>query len=169
MTTTTDQFHFRDALVSDIDQIFKVRFSVTENVLSNPALVTYDDNVDYLTNRGKGWVCETDPDGIVGFAIADLKGNSIWALFVMPKFEGIGIGKKLQELMLDWYFTQTTQKLWLETAADTKAEKFYNVSGWVEVHREIRIPFLQTLPPCTEIRFEMTYEDWKKNFNPYDL
>jgi hypothetical protein len=43
-----------------------------------------------MTNRGKGWVCEID-EKIVGFSIADLIGNNIWALFVMPGYDKRGI------------------------------------------------------------------------------
>ena len=62
---------FREAQTEDIKQIQLVRNAVKENVLSNPGLVTDKDCVEYLTLRGKGWVCETDGT-IVGFAIADL-------------------------------------------------------------------------------------------------
>jgi GNAT superfamily N-acetyltransferase len=65
-------------------------------------LVTDKDCVEYLTLRGKGWVCEMAQ--LVGFAIADLIDNNIWALFVHPDFEGKGIGKTLHDMMLDWYF-----------------------------------------------------------------
>lgn len=50
--------------------------SVKENVLSNPALVTYKDYVEYLFVRGKGWVCEIN-NIITGFAIADLQDHNI--------------------------------------------------------------------------------------------
>ena len=58
---------FREAVVADIPQIQVVRNSVTENTLSNPDLVPDKDVEDYITNRGKGWVCEVDKK-IVGFS-----------------------------------------------------------------------------------------------------
>ena len=58
-----------------------------------------------FNERGKGWVCEIE-NNIVGFAIVDLKENNIWALFVQPEFENMGIGKKLHTAMLNWYFNQ---------------------------------------------------------------
>ncbi len=49
---------FREATIDDIKQIQIVRHSVKENVLSNPLLVTAADCENFLTVRGKGWVCE---------------------------------------------------------------------------------------------------------------
>jgi len=51
---------FREATIQDIDNYMIVRKAVKENVLNNPALVPREDNVDYLTKYGKGWVCEID-------------------------------------------------------------------------------------------------------------
>ena len=70
----------REAKIDDIKQIQIVRNAVTENTLSNPNLVTDEDCEEFITIRGKGWVCEIDKQ-IVGFAIVDLKENNIWALF----------------------------------------------------------------------------------------
>jgi GNAT superfamily N-acetyltransferase len=142
---------FREANIDDIKQIQRVRRAVKENVLSNPALVTDDDCKEYLTGRGKGWVCEMEND-IVGFAIADLKENNIWALFVQPEFEKKGIGRKLHQTMLDWYFAQTKESVWLGTAPHTRAEKFYKTIGWNEIGMYGK----------GEIKFEMSFNDWKK-------
>ena len=142
---------FREAQPADIPQIQIVRNSVKENTLSNPGLVTDKDCEEFITRRGKGWVCEID-DRIVGFAIADLQENNIWALFVQPGYEGKGIGKKLHDDMLDWYFIQTNKTVWLGTAPDTRAEQFYRKAGWED----------RGLRPNGEIKFEMTAEEWKK-------
>lgn len=139
----------REAIIDDIKQIQIVRNSVTENRLSNPDLVTDDDCKEFMFERGKGWVCEIE-NKIVGFAIVDLKENNIWALFMHPNFEKKGIGKLLHIKMLDWYFTQTRDKIWLGTGFKTRAEKFYRNAGWKEVgiHGE------------KEIKFEMAFQDW---------
>ena len=123
---------FREAQTTDIKQIQVVRNAVKENVLSNPGLVTDKDCVEYLTLRGKGWVCEKDGT-IIGFAIADLIDNNIWALFVHPDFDNQGIGKKLHDIMLNWYFEQQKEMVWLSTSPNTRAEKFYRMQGWKEV------------------------------------
>ncbi len=90
----------REAKIDDINQIQTVRNSVKENTLSNPNLVTEADYEEFIMERGKGWVCEIE-NQIVGFAIADLKENNIWALFVDPEFEKKGIGQLLHKTMLD--------------------------------------------------------------------
>ena len=142
---------FREAQVEDIQQIQVVRHAVKENVLSNPALVSDKDCEEYLTVRGKGWVCENEKK-IVGFAIADLKDHNIWALFVLPEFAGKGIGKSLHNIMLEWYFTQTKERVWLSTAPNTKAEKFYKMQGWRDIGKTAN----------GEVRFEMAWEEWGK-------
>jgi GNAT superfamily N-acetyltransferase len=141
---------FREALAADIPQIQFVRHAVKENVLSDPALVTDADCENYLTQRGKGWVCVAD-NKLVGFAIADLKYHNIWALFVLPEQEHNGIGTTLQQMMLNWYFSQTKEKVWLSTSPGTRAEAFYRKAGWKEKGKYGK----------GEILFEMTVERWE--------
>jgi len=143
---------FREALIEDIKQIQVVRNSVKENTLSNPNLVTDEDCKEFMTVRGKGWVCEID-NQIVGFAIVDLKEHNIWALFLHPNFEKKGIGKVLHKIMLDWYFSQTKITVWLGTAFNTRAEQFYRKAGWTEVG----------MHGTKEIKFEMAYDNWVMN------
>jgi len=139
----------REANIDDIQQIQIVRNSVTENTLSDPNLVTDEDCKEFITVRGKGWVCEIK-NKIVGFSIADLKDNNIWALFLSPEFEKQGIGKQLHDIMLEWYFKQTTNKVWLGTSIGTRAEMFYRKAGWTEIGTHGK----------GEIKFEMTFKDW---------
>ena len=142
---------FREAQISDISQIQVVRNSVKENTLSNPNLVTDEDCIEFITLRGKGWVCEINNE-IVGFSIADLKDHNVWALFIHPAFEKQGIGKQLHKLLLDWYFNQTTNNIWLGTSSKTRAEIFYRKAGWKEIGTHGK----------GEIKFEMTHSDWLK-------
>jgi GNAT superfamily N-acetyltransferase len=142
---------FREARVTDIPQIQKVRNSVRENTLSDPALVTDQDCENYLLNRGKGWVCEIDGK-IVGFSIVDIMDHNVWALFVQPGFDKNGIGKKLHDDMLDWYFSHTDETIWLGTAPNTRAEKFYRRAGWKEAGMHGK----------GEIKFEMDAGNWKR-------
>ena len=140
----------RVAETRDIPQIQVVRNLVKENRLSDPGLVPDSDVEDYMNRRGKGWVGEINTQ-VVGFAIADLVDNNIWALFIHPDFERTGIGKKLHDEMLNWYFSQSDKTVWLGTAPETRAEIFYRNAGWKEVG----------LHGKGEIKFEMTKDEWK--------
>ncbi|MEO7978289.1 GNAT family N-acetyltransferase [Flavobacterium sp.] len=141
---------FREAKIEDIKQIQVIRNSVKENILSNPDLVTDQDCEEFLTQRGKGWVCEIK-DKIVGFAIADLKEDNIWALFLHPDFEGKGIGTKLHKIMLDWYFLNGKENVWLGTSPNTRAEKFYRKAGWTQ----------NGWHGTKELKFEMSKIQWQ--------
>jgi GNAT superfamily N-acetyltransferase len=142
---------FRVAEFSDIKQMQVVRHLVKENTLSNPDLVPDKDVAHYLSEKGKGWVCVVD-DQVVGFSIIDLQGNSVWALFVDPKFAEKGIGKKLHRLMIDWYFQQTKEKIFLGTAQKTRAELFYSLQGWTDVGTYSN----------GETKFELDYQRWSQ-------
>jgi GNAT superfamily N-acetyltransferase len=140
----------REARVEDIPQIQIVRNSVKENMLSDPRLVSNKDCEDYITERGKGWVCEIDKK-IVGFSIVDLVDKNVWALFVQPGYDKKGIGKKLHDIMIDWYFGQTDETIWLGTAPGTRAEQFYRAAGWKEAGMHGK-----------EIRFELRKDEWMR-------
>ena len=140
---------FRQAIPEDIPQIQIVRNSVKENQLSNPNLIPDDLVEEFITKRGKGFVCEID-DIIVGFSIVDFVENNVWALFLLPEFEGKGIGKKIHQLMLDEYFSKTKETIWLSTEANSRAEIFYKKQGWKNAGLH-----------GNEVKFEMSFEDWK--------
>lgn len=146
------KINYREAQLKDIPQMQVIRHAVKENILSDPSLVTDEDCNDYINRKGKGWVAESE-NIIVGFSIVDVLENNVWALFVNPDFEGMGIGKELHDIMINWYFKQTKENIWLGTEPKTKAEKFYRKNGWKEIGRHGK----------GEIKFEMDLEDWKKN------
>ena len=139
----------REAQIADIPQIQVVRNSVKENMLSDPALVPDKDVEDYIIKRGKGWVSEVD-SVITGFAIVSVTDNNVWALFMDPAFEAKGMGKKLHDTMMNWYFSQTDKTIWLSTSPGTRADKFYRKAGWRETG----------VYGKGETKFEMTIEDW---------
>lgn len=139
--------NFREAVLADIPAMSAIRLSVTENRLRDPARVTLQMYEDYLERMGKSWVCEAD-GVIAGFAAADKTDGSIWALFIDPQQEGLGIGKRLLALMTGYLFSQGFDKIVLSTSADTRADVFYASQGWergkmkddVEVHYSLARP-----------------------------
>ena len=127
----------------------RVRMSVKENVLSDPAAITPKDYVDMITVDGRGWVHERDGK-IVGFAVGDHARRNIWALFIEPGYEGLGIGRALHDAMVRWLFEQSSEPLWLSTTPATRAEAFYRAAGWRHAgdapHGEIRFELNSPVP-----------------------
>ncbi len=140
----------RQAFTADIAGIQLVRNNVKENTLSDPALVPDQDVEDYINRRGRGWVALVE-DRIVGFSIVSVIDKNIWALFMLPGYEAKGIGKQLHDTMLNWYFEQTQEGLWLSTSPGTRAETFYRKAGWV----------VTGIYGKDELKFEMSLECWR--------
>ena len=87
---------------------------------------------------------------IVGFSIVSVIDRNVWALFIQPGYDKRGIGKKLHHDMLNWYFSQTNETIWLSTAPGTRAEAFYRRAGWQETG----------MTKSGEVKFEMTAHKW---------
>ena len=85
--------------------ISRVRTSVVENALTVEQLeqrgITNASVAASFLADSKGWVAEHSGQ-IVAFAIADRASRSIFALFVLPEFEGRGIGGRLHDLAVEW-------------------------------------------------------------------
>lgn len=122
----------RVARIEDVPAMHAIRLAVRENVLSDPSKVRPSDYEPYLTMRGRGWVHLLDGT-ITGFAIADADSRSIWALFVDPKFERQGIGRRLHDVMVDWLFRSGSGTVWLTTEPGTRAARMYASLGWRHV------------------------------------
>ena len=120
---------FRRAIEQDIPAMLRIRLAVKENRLSNPARVTPAMCSDYLDRLGRGWVAELDGE-MIGFSYADRTDSSIWALFVDPGREGLGAGRQLLRLAVDWLFEIGNDEIRLGTEAHTRADRFYAAQGW---------------------------------------
>ncbi len=148
--TKNNRFIFREATHGDISGMQVVRNAVKENRLSDPALVKDKDVEDYIMRRGKGWVCEADGK-VAGFAIVSVFDKNVWALFVDPGFEKMGVGRRLHDIMMEWYFSKTEDIIWLSTAPGTRADFFYRKAGWQ----------LRGTTENGELRFEMSNSNWE--------
>jgi len=120
----------RAARAADIEAMHALRLRVTENRLADAGRVTKASYPPYLAQSG-AWVAETE-QGIAGFAILDVAGASIWALFVAPEAEGMGIGRALHRRLLGSAIERGLRRLCLSTAPGTRAELFYREAGWTE-------------------------------------
>jgi GNAT superfamily N-acetyltransferase len=81
--------------------------------------------------RSRTWVAEDD-GRIVAFSIADHKKNTIFALFVLPEYEGRGLGRELLARAVCWLWDHEADVLWLTTGPGTRAARFYERAGWIK-------------------------------------
>ncbi|MDO8179817.1 MAG: GNAT family N-acetyltransferase [Undibacterium sp.] len=139
-----NQLNYRMATVADIPRLMEIRLAVKENVLSNPARVPYQMYVDYLQLLGRGWVCEREGE-IIAFSYAAKEDASIWALFVRPDCEGLGAGKALLALAVEWLFSLGNETVTLGTAANTRADRFYQRQGWARGEMKDAVEVYYTL------------------------
>jgi GNAT superfamily N-acetyltransferase len=113
----------RQARSADVPAMHRVRMSVLENRLVSRQLSEQDYIVE-IEVTGRGWVIESEGN-IVAFAVGNAATGGIWALFVEPGHEGKGYGRQLHDTMVAWLHEQGHDRLWLTTAADTRASRFY--------------------------------------------
>jgi GNAT superfamily N-acetyltransferase len=106
----------------------RIRALVKENRLASRAL-SEADYLHAIERDGRGWVVEVNGQ-VLGFAIANAVTANIWALFVDPEHEGLGHGRRLHDVMVEWLWTQGQRQLWLTTESGTRAQRFYVSAGW---------------------------------------
>ena len=151
MTRMTDAL-LRLATLADSDEIWRVRYLVTENRLT-PGRLDHALLDDYLGRFGRGWVVDLGAGKIAGFAIGDARDGNLWALFVDPACAGQGHGQRLHAVMVDWLFGQGLPTLNLGTQPDSRAEAFYRRAGWK--------PTDAALDVHGDLRMALTLGDWK--------
>ena len=110
-----------------------IRVSVQENRLSDESAITERSYLPFVS-AGAAWVAE-DHGGMIGFAAIDVDERRVWALFVRPDCERMGVGGALHRHMLEWAEARGLERLWLSTSPGTRAEGLYRRSGWTETGR----------------------------------
>ena len=118
----------RRAERADIGAMHRVRMAVRENRLTR-SVIEAADYVAQFETSGRGWVVVED-DEVIGFAVGNRDDGNIWALFVDPRHEGRGHGRRLHDAMVGWLFAQGLTRLWLSTEPGTRAQRFYEAAGW---------------------------------------
>ncbi len=122
----------RAAEPRDVDGIFRVRVSVRENRLSMEELaamgITPGAVARMIAAGDRAWVAETG-DRIAGFSMIDPEAGTLFAAFVLPAHEGMGIGRRLVAAAEVRLFA-SHEIAWLETGRGTRAEGFYARLGW---------------------------------------
>jgi len=106
----------RQAVRSDLSDLFRVRGAVSENRLATLS-IPEDQVIEALETTGRGWVIELD-GVIVAFAIGNALTGSIWALYVDPPHRGRGYGRRLYDTVVEWLWTQGHDRVWLNAQPD---------------------------------------------------
>ncbi|HEI6964790.1 GNAT family N-acetyltransferase [Yersinia enterocolitica] len=124
--------NIRPAQASDVESIFTVRTSVTENHLSREEMLKMGISEATVCNMIEENLCAwvaTDDDEVVGFSMILRDKGSLFGLFVLPAYEGRGIGRRLTRTAEQELFKQH-KVAWLETDKNSRAAKFYMQLGW---------------------------------------
>lgn len=122
----------RTARLSDIEGMFDVRTSVIENHLSREEMrymgITEGVVGDMIEKSLCAWVA-AENNKIIGFSMILPDEGCLFAAFVLPEYEGKGIGRRLVTLAEQELF-QHHEIAWLETDKNSRAAKFYMQLGW---------------------------------------
>ncbi|ABC22380.1 GNAT family N-acetyltransferase [Rhodospirillum rubrum] len=122
----------RAAEPADVGAIFQVRTAVTENSLTIAQLtemgITTASITAMIIESPCAWVA-VEGERVVGFSMADLEDGSLFAAFVLPSYEGRGLGKRLVQAAEAALFARH-RVVWLETGKTTRAAGFYRHLGW---------------------------------------
>lgn len=122
----------RAAQLSDIDSIFDVRTSVVENHLSREEMQQMGINesvvADMIKQSRCAWVATVN-DNVIGFSMILPDDGCLFAAFVLPEYEGRGIGRSLVQLAENELFKRH-EIAWLETDKNSRAAQFYVQLGW---------------------------------------
>jgi len=133
MTINTATFQIRSALTTDVEAMFKVRTSVRENVLTAEELIELGITPKFISAEIErspcAWVATVNSE-IVGFSMVDLDTACLFAAFVLPEYEGLGIGMGLIKACESEIF-KSHSVAWLETAQSSRAAKLYRHLGWI--------------------------------------
>lgn len=124
----------RAGVVADLPEITRIRTAVTENHLSVEQMaglgITHDTiGADMRTGDLGCWVA-LEGGAIAGFAMADRRDASIFALFMDAAHEGKGHGTTLLATCEAWLRQQGHAEARLTTERDSRAFRFYLRRGW---------------------------------------
>ncbi|MEN4591714.1 GNAT family N-acetyltransferase [Pantoea agglomerans] len=114
-----------------IKEMYDIRFSVTENIV-------HAHQIEYLQKeviladvaQDGGWICRID-DKYVGYGLGiHIPHALIGGLFVLPEYQGRGVGGAILEKITEWFFEQGDTEIELTTDEHSSAARFYQGRGW---------------------------------------
>ncbi len=142
--------NIREAQIEDIETLFNIRTSVIENHQSREELVTLGITPETVANMlqtdCRAWIAEID-ERPIAFSMANAAEKTIFAMFVLPSFEGRGAGRALMQQAEQWLWSQGVEEIWLLTGNDSnlRAYGFYLHLGWTptDIEPDGQIKFLK--------------------------
>jgi GNAT superfamily N-acetyltransferase len=142
--------NIREAQLEDIETLFNIRTSVIENHQSREELatlgITPETVAEMLQTDCRAWIAEIDEQPIA-FSMANATEKTIFAMFVLPSFEGRGAGRALMQQAEQGLWFQGVEEIWLLTGNDSnlRAYGFYLHLGWtpVDIQPDGQIKFLK--------------------------
>ena len=141
-----NSFHIRKAQLSDVEQIQEVYIEASKTSISHYNVEQVEAIIDNFTIEALEKKLKTNDANvievegkIVAYSLADLEKKWVWAVFVLPAYQGKGYGKILVE-KIDEFFQKN----------DVKEFGLYARKGAVDFYKkysftEIATDFIWTL------------------------
>lgn len=129
----------RMATVEDVESLFEIRTSVTQNHLSREQMDALGITPQVLSsaiNEGPCvWIAEVD-ERPVAFSMIDRDEGEVFAMFVRPAYENRGLGRLLMAAAEAELF-RAHERIFLVTDGrqEIRANGFYQRLGWTVVSR----------------------------------
>lgn len=135
MTTPRRHIEIREMRPADLPTVTVIRTSVIENHLSVVEMaergITPEGIIAEMATTLRGWLGSVD--GVpVAFSLAKSDQGTVFAMFVLPSHEGLGLGRRLMTEAENWLFEAGWPEIWLTTDVDPsiRAHGFYQRLGW---------------------------------------
>lgn len=129
----------RAATQDDVDTLFEIRTSVVQNHLSIEQMaelgITPQLLADSMREAPCVWIAEMDGQP-VAFAMVDLAEGEVFAMFVLPSHENLGLGRQLMAVAEAALFEHHDRLFLITDGRDEiRANGFYRHLGWSVVER----------------------------------
>lgn len=127
----------RTATQDDVDTLFAIRTSVVQNHLSVEQMADLGITPQVLADSIRAapcvWIAEVDGQP-AGFSMVDLAGGEVFAMFVLPTHENLGLGRQLLAEAEAALFEHHERLFLITDGRDgIRANGFYQRLGWAVV------------------------------------
>ncbi len=149
------RLEIRRAMIADIPTLFAIRTAIRENHMTMAELASAGVTPETVADLARSenartllGLCDTQPSA---FAIARADPGDLFALFVLPGWEGLGLGSLLLAAAEDWLSSHGVHEAWLPIGGDPalRASRFYSSRGWQAEEHEAnwQVRFTKCLTP----------------------